>query len=302
MNMKVKRMTGTIGAHITGIDLSQPISESTGKELQALWHEHLVLVFPGQHALTPKTQVAFAQIFGELEVSSSLNAFAHPDHPEIFLLSNEVKEGKPSETRDVGWEWHTDLTFSTRPARGSVLHAKAIPDFGGDTMFANMYVAYETLTETMRNQLAQLWAVHDNANSDWVATRSIGNKSQAAQEFMSKNKPIRQPMVRKHPATGRDSLLLSDCFVKTIYGMTPEESRPLLDYLQAHASQPEFVYRHHWNTGDLLMWDNRCTMHKVVADHDDRPTTDTGSKLRILHRVTLLGEEESGIEVKPTQH
>lgn len=295
--MKVKRMTGTIGAHITDIDLSRPVSDRDAAELVRLWHEHLVLVFPGQHEITPRAHVAFAKIFGELEVSSSLNAFSHPEHPEIFLLSNEVKDGKPSETRDVGWQWHTDLAFSTRPARGSILHAKAIPDFGGDTMFANMYVAYETLSPTLRNIVSQLWAVHDNANSDWYVTRAHGEKTQAAEEFIKKNKPVRHPMVRKHPDTGRDSLLISECFVKTIHGMTPHESRALLDYLQAHATQPEFVYRHHWHAGDLLMWDNRCTMHKVVADHDDKPTSDTTNKLRILHRVTLLGETESGIEL-----
>ncbi|MBN9425823.1 MAG: TauD/TfdA family dioxygenase [Burkholderiales bacterium] len=297
--MKVTRMTGTIGAHITDIDLSQPLSAEVRDALIRLWHEHLVLVFPGQTRLTPQAHIDFARLFGELEVSSSLNSFSHPEHREIFLLSNEVKDGKPSETRDVGWQWHTDLAFSTRPARGSILHAKAIPEAGGDTMFANMYVAYETLSETMRGLLSQLWAVHDNANSDWHAVRAMGAKSAIVEEFIKKNKPVRQPMVRRHPVTGRESLLLSECFVRTIHGMSPQESKPLLDYLHAHATQPEFVYRHHWQTGDLLMWDNRCTMHKVVADHDDKPSADSGNRLRVLHRVTLLGEEELGVELAP---
>ena len=295
--MKVKRMTGTIGAHITDVDLSQPISADLRDELLRLWHEHLVLVFPGQHALTPESHSAFARMFGTLEVSSSLNTFAHPDYPEVFLLSNEVKDGKPSETRDVGWQWHTDLTFSTRPAQGSILHAKAIPDFGGDTMFANLYVAYDTLSQPLRELLEGLWAVHDNANSDWHITRAKEGKSAVAEEFMKKNRPIRHPMVRRHPVTGRKSLLLSECFVKTIHGMTPQESKPLLDYLQAHSTQPEFVYRHHWSAGDLLMWDNRCTQHKVVADHDDKPSANAKERLRVLHRITLLGEEESGVEL-----
>ena len=298
MALQIRPMTSTIGAHITGIDLAQEVSADDLEKIRRVWNDYLIIVFPGQHELTPSQHIRFARHFGKLEVSSSLNSFAHPEYPEIFLLSNEKKEHGHSETRDVGWTWHTDLTFSKRPAAGAALHARKIPRIGGDTMFANLEAAYASLSPAYQAMLKDLWLIHDHRLTLWQQRRDNQKLEKNSDEFVKKNFPVRHPMVRYHPETGRPSLLVGQSFNKQIHGMTEAESRPILQYLLEHATQAEFVYRHHWNVGDLLMWDNRSTMHRVVADHDAEPEENRDDKLRILHRVTLLGEHDTGIEVE----
>ena len=170
------------------------------------------------------------------------------------------------------------MSFTTRPALGSLLRSFAVPEVGGDTLFANMYLAYETLSDGMKKLIADLHAIHLSG------TRKVANTATGilrAEEQRRINPPVAQPVVRVHPETGRKALYLGEK-VKRFEGMTEEESRPLIDYLNRHATRPEFVYRHQWRAHDILAWDNRCTMHQALGDFDE-------TQLRHLERTTVLG-------------
>jgi taurine dioxygenase len=282
--MRIERLTNTIGAEVLELDLRQPISSLIRAELKRAWLDHLVLVVREQE-IDVAQHIAFASVFGTIDSDSAITAFSHPDHKEIFVLTNETKDGKPSETRDVGWQWHTDLTYTLCPSAGAVLHAQAVPDAGGDTMFSNMYRALETLSPAYRDLLRGLECVHDVSNGAWYRKRA----ENAPQNFISRTRPVLQPMIRQHPETGRELLQIGEAVVRRIHGMTSEESASILHLLTEHSTRPENVMRHRWRRGDLLIWDNRCTMHKVVADHSDIVPPGTPGQVRRMHRVTLKG-------------
>jgi taurine dioxygenase len=287
--VNVRPLTGSIGAEITGIDLHLPMSGEDAAAIRAAWQRHLVIVLPGQQ-LEPEQQIAFARLLGPVDTGSAVRVFSDARNPEIFVLTNETQDGKPSDTRDVGWQWHADLTYTLQPSSGAVLYALAIPDAGGDTMFANMERAYATLSPAYRDLVDRLETINDIRNGR-AAKRRLGPEVPMSESFSAflSNPPVVQPMVRVHPETGRRSLLVSETYIKQIDGMTLEESEPILRFLLAHATQPEFVYRHRWSSGDLLVWDNRSTMHKVVADHDEVVEPGAPGKVRRMHRVTLSG-------------
>ena len=291
MSIQIKRLTPTIGAEISGIDLRNPISAEDAAALRAAWQKHLVLVLPKQD-IAPEQHIAFARVMGHVDSDSAISVFGHPKYPEIFLLTNEMKDGKPSDTRDVGWQWHVDLTYTLRPSAGAVLHALEIPETGGDTMFANMEAAFSALSPTYQQMLRGLEAVHDISHGQWWKKRNpavVQDNSKTVRDFDARTPPVVQPMVRKHPDTGRESILVGQAVVDHIHGMTREESDPIIDYLTELATRPEFVYRHRWTRGDLLVWDNRCTMHKVVHDHNEAVAPGTKGQVRRMHRVTLQG-------------
>ncbi len=200
------------------------------------------------------------------------------EHPEILLVTNRMRNGKASETRNTGRNWHSDLSYTNHPARGSLLWCEERPDVGGDTMFTNMYFAYETLSDKLKGFLDSLYAVHDVSMTKGLDKRD----PEKVAELKRLNPPIAHPVVRTHPETGRKALYVSER-VRTFVGMTEDESRPILKFLCEHATQPEFVYRHQWRVHDLLMWDNRCTMHVALADFDQ-------TKTRHMQRTSLLGE------------
>ena len=280
--MEIRPLTKTIGAEVHGIDLGQPLDAATQARLRQAWLEHLVLVVP-QQAMSAEQHIAFTRIFGTLDDDSAVTAFSHPDHRAIFVLTNETKDGKPSDTRDVGWQWHTDLTYAVRPSAGAVLHAQEIPENGGDTMFASMYAAHDALSPAYRAMLEPLEAVHD------IAWRYASKGQVGRQDFVSRAPPVLQPMVRTHPETGRRALLIGEAVLRNIHGMTEAESATILSFLAAHATQDAFVYRHRWRKGDVLIWDNRCTMHRVVADHNSVVEPGAPRQVRRMHRTTLKG-------------
>ena len=203
----------------------------------------------------------------------------HPDYPEILLVTNEPKpDGSPSDSRYTGRQWHSDMSFTTVPSLGSLLRGITIPEVGGDTVFANMYLAYETLSDGMKALIADLHGIHLSG------TRKINNEesgSTRAEEQKKLNPPIAQPLVRVHPETGRKALYLGDK-VKRFDGLTEEESRPLIQYLNEHATRFEFIYRHQWRANDIVAWDNRCTMHLALGDFDE-------TQRRHMERTTVLG-------------
>ncbi len=277
MSLQVKRLAHGLGAEVTGIDLNEDVPAPTIADVRKAWLQHQVLVFPGQD-VAPERHIAFSRQFGEIDPVSFGPRFRHPDHPEIMLISNKPQKGQPSQTRNQGRQWHSDTSFSLRPATGSLLHCLELPDVGGDTMFTNMYMAYDALSEVMKKMLEDLWAVHDSTNTKDARKRD----PEVLAELRKINPLVAQPVVRTHPETGRKALYVSEGQTTHIVGMTDEESAAILGFLFEHAVQPEFIYRHRWSQHDIVMWDNRCAMHLAVR-YDM-------TKTRHMHRTTLKGE------------
>jgi taurine dioxygenase len=275
--LTVKPLGYALGAEVTGIDLRRPLDPALRTEVNEAWLRHLVLVFPGQD-LSPAEQIAFARQFGELDRHAFQPRYTHPDHREILLITNKQIDGKPSDTRNTGRNWHTDLTFTTRPAKGALLHCREKPPVGGDTMFANLYLAYETLTPRMRAFIDDMEAIHDVSLVKGIEQRD----PEKVAELKRTNPPVAHRLVRLHPETGRKSLLPGQR-IRGIVGLSEGESAALLGFLNDHAQSSEFVYRHRWNLHDVVMWDNRCTQHVALPDFDQ-------SQPRLMLRCSLEGE------------
>jgi taurine dioxygenase len=277
MTLGVRKLSYALGAEITGLDLRRPLDERTAAEVRKIWLDHLVIVIRDQD-ITPAQQVAFGRHFGPLDDHKSLPFYRLDDHPEIFLITNKIVKGKLSETKDTGRLWHSDHSFTTRPTMASALYCKEIPEVGGDTLFTNMYMAYESLSVGMKKLLDGLEAVHDIR--DYAPFRSRNPEQMA--EMHRINPAVAQPVVRVHAETGRKALYVSEALTFRFVGMTEDESRGLMQFLWRHSIRPEFTYRHQWRVGDLLMWDNRCTMHQAPADY-------APGQQRLMHRITILG-------------
>lgn len=278
MTLKLRRLSNALGAEVCDLDLTQPMRESTFGEIHRAFLDYGILLFRGQN-ITREQHIDFSRRFGELDDHSSLPRDRHPDYPELLLVTNRPNtDGSPSESRYTGRSWHTDFSYTTQPALGSLLRCWQLPDVGGDTLFANMTMAYDALSEGMKKLIANLHGIHlsgtrkSNVDEAGAARRA---------EVMKLNPPIAQPVVRVHPETGRKAIYLGEK-VKRFDGMTEAESKPLIDYLNRHATQPEFVYRQQWRENDLLIWDNRCTLHQALADFDE-------TQIRHLERTTVKG-------------
>lgn len=266
-----------LGAEVTGVDLNDAPGPETIAAIRALWHEHHVIVFRGGR-LTPKGIKAFASAFGDLDDHASTPFYRHADHPELLQVTNREVGGKPSETRNTGRNWHSDYSYTGRPAAASMLYCDVCPPVGGDTMFANMVTAYESLSPKWREIVDGLDAVYDVS-----LTAGLGERDPAkTAEVRRINPPIAHPAVRAHPESGKRALYVSER-VSHFHGMTRAESLPLIEFLCAHATAHENVYRHCWQPGDLVCWDNRTTMHMALADFDQTAE-------RHMLRATLLGE------------
>lgn len=269
--MEVKPLSGVMGAEVRGVDLSRPIDL---ERIQQAFDRHLLLVFPAQ-AIEPAQHIAFSRAFGDLQVHV-LDQYRHPQYPEIYLLSN-VKGGKTTgEHPDKGTlVWHSDLSFQKRPALATILYGLEVPKAGGDTLYANMYAAYDALDGDTKAQIENLRAVHD-----LDASRMRAGEPPMSAEQRAKAPPVEHPMVTKHPRTGRKILYISR-HVSHIAGMERAKSDALLDRLMAHATQDRFVFRHRWGPRDVVMWDNRCTMHCATP-------YDAAGERRVLHRTVVL--------------
>lgn len=270
------------GAQVSGIDLREPLDAADRLRINEAWLRHLVLIFPGQD-LSPEQQIAFSRNFGELDRhESQAPSTLHPEHREILVLSNKVVDGKKSGTHNSGRNWHTDLSYTNCPAKGAVLHCKEKPQVGGDTMWANLYLAYETLSPSIRSLIEGLEALHDVS-----LIRGIEQRDPALVADMKRRNPaVVHPVVRVHPETGRKSLLVGQR-IRGFIGMSDDESQSLLAMLNAHATSPEFVYRHRWSLGDVVMWDNRCSCHVALGDFDQ-------TQPRVMFRCSLQGESITG--------
>lgn len=277
--MTITPLGHAMGAEVTGLDLTRPLDDLTRRRVYDAWLRHVVLVFPGNEALTPEQHIAFSRNFGELDDhESQAPETLLEGHREILVVTNKQRMGRPSGTRNTGRNWHTDLSYTVRPAKGAALLCVEKPPVGGDTMWANLTMAYETLSPRMQSIIADMEAVHDV-----TLVRGLFQRDPAmVADMRRRNPPVVHPMVRVHPDTGRKSLLAGER-VSHILGLTEDESQALLGFLNAHATSPEFVYRHRWRVGDIVLWDNRCTCHVALPDFDQ-------TKPRLMLRTSLKGE------------
>lgn len=286
MSLTINRLSYGIGAEVQGVDLRRPLAQDAIDRIRKVWVENCIVLIRGQD-LTPQQHIDFSRRFGPLDDHAALFKHRHPEHAEIFIVTTRPHaDGTPSSTRETGVNWHSDLSYTTRPATGSLLYCVEIPEIGGDTRFTNMYLAYDALSEGMKKLIAPLQAVHSYA---WAIHDTAANRDPATvKALIDVNPPVTQPMVRRHPETGRLALYVSEGITTHIAGMTRDESRGILQYLFAHSVRPEFTYRHHWRPGDLIMWDNRSTMHQALRDRV--PGTH-----RHMHRTTVLGEPSGAL-------
>jgi taurine dioxygenase len=271
--IQVKRIAGALGAEVSGLDLARPLSDEQAAALRAAWLEHLVLFFRDQ-PLMPAQYMAFARRIGQpVEYPFVRGIEGYPEIIEVKKLERE--------TVNFGGIWHSDTAYLEDPPMASMLLAREVPPYGGDTLFANMYLAYETLSEGMRRMLDPLTAINSSARADVTRTREDRLKSDgrsgARKEYVAEH-----PVVRTHPETGRKALYVNIAHTARFGGMTEEESTPLLEYLYRHQTRPEFTCRFSWRVGSLALWDNRCTQHNPVNDYH--------GYRRLMHRITLGGD------------
>jgi len=266
--MKVRRIAGALGAEILDVDLSARIPAD---EIRAALLEHHVIFFRDQ-ALSPAQFMAFARSMGRpIEYPFVRGIAGFPEVIEVKKLEHE--------RHNFGGIWHSDTAYLEEPPMGSMLLAREVPPFGGDTLFASQYAAYEALSEGLRRLLEGLVAVNSSAKADVSRTREDRIKEQGGD---SRELLAEHPVVRTHPETGRKALYVNVAHTARFRGMTDEESAPLLEYLFRHQVKPEFTCRFQWRVGSLAFWDNRCTQHNPVNDYH-------GFR-RLMHRITLAGD------------
>jgi taurine dioxygenase len=272
-SLRINPLAGAIGAEVSGVDLAGELGEDTIAAIRGAWLRHLVIFFRGQ-TLPPARFLAVARRFGEpIEYPFVRGIDGFPLITPVVKLEHERV--------NFGGLWHSDTTYLETPPMGTMLVAREVPPYGGDTIFANMYLAYETLSEGMRRLLDGLVAVNSSAKADVTKTRE-DRMRESAREGARAEYLAEHPVVRTHPETGRKALYVNGGHTVRFQGMTEAESAPLLDFLFAHQTRPEFTCRFHWDEGSLALWDNRCAQHNPINDYH-------GFR-RVMHRVTLAGD------------
>lgn len=282
MNLDYRPLCPALGAEIRGLDLSAGVSDDLFEEIRNLWNQSNGVLVIRDQQITEEQHIAFSRKFGELHTlqGHTVTKYLHPEHPEIYRVSNKVMNGKPQGRKGAGTYWHSDQSYERTPAMASVLYALEIPPYGGDTIYAGMYKAYDALSDTMKAFLEGLEAVHDFA----VAQSGGFRNENITAEQLEKAPPMTHPVVRTHPETGRKCLFVNPGFTSHLVGFSKEESTAILNFLFQHCTKPDFQYRHVWQLNDLVIWDNRCTMHYAVMDYE-------GLGDRLMHRCTAIGEE-----------
>ena len=271
--LDVRPLSGAIGAEVFGVDLAEALDEDTIREIRAALLEHVVIFFRDQE-LSPSQLLALAERFGEPAEYPLIKGL-----PECPLVLPIIKEAH--ERTNFGGIWHSDTAYLERPALGTLLYALETPPAGGDTMFANMYLAYETLSEGMRRLLDGLRGVNVAGKPVTLKTREEMQSKRGTTADPEAISAV-HPVVRTHPETGREALYVNVAHTARFDGMTEEESRPLLQFLFQHQVRPEFTCRFRWEVGSVAMWDNRCVQHNPVNDYHGHR--------RVMHRITLQGD------------
>jgi taurine dioxygenase len=270
--LHVEPLAGAIGAIVTGVDLAD-VDDDTVARLRTIWLRHLVVFFRDQE-LDRDAFLAFARRVGDPVRYPFVKGF--DTHPEIIEVAK-----LPHETVNFGGIWHSDTVYLEQPPMATMLLARELPPYGGDTMFASMYAAYDALSPALREVLDSLQAVNSSALADVSKTREdrIRDHGSPAEEqhFLATH-----PVVRTHPETGRKALYVNPAHTASFAGMTEEESKPLLEFLFRHTTRPEFTCRFQWEVGSMALWDNRCAMHNPINDYHGHT--------RRMHRITLAGD------------
>jgi taurine dioxygenase len=269
--LTVRPLSPALGAEISGIDLRAPLDDALKQQFLDIWHQHLVILIRDQ-TLDEDQQVRFAETFGPPARLTSGRTYS-TKHPSVMLISNIRQDGKPiGALPDGEMHFHTDQCHQATPAKATMLYAIEVPSKGGDTLFSNAYTAYETLAADIKARIAGRRALNAYEKDTTVRTTS----------YEGAGSSYWHPVVRTHPATGRKALYVNRLMTHEIEGLPREESDAILQHLFDHQEQPQFVYGHVWRPGDLLMWDNRCTLHaRTDFSADER---------RLLRRVTIMGE------------
>jgi taurine dioxygenase len=271
--VKTRRLSPALGAEIIGVDLREPMDGEVFQQILRAWHDNLILLLRDQH-LSEEDEVRFAERFGPLAVIHTPQFVR--THPAVMLISNIREDGKLiGALPDGEMQFHSDQCYKERPAMGSMLYAIEVPSQGGNTLFANAYRAYETLPDSVKRRIDGRKALHAY-DYDTAATKRGTKLADGVPSYA-------HPVVRTHPVTGRKALYVNRLMTVQIEGLPPDESDELLNLLFEHQENPEFIYEHIWRPGDLLLWDNRCTLHaRTDFSADER---------RLLRRVTILGEK-----------
>jgi len=270
--IRVTPIAGPLGAEIAGVDLAAELSEEVVAEIRRVWLEHLVVFFHDQR-LRPDEFLAFARRLGDPVEYPFVKGIE--EQPEVIAVTK-----LPHETVNFGGIWHSDTVYLERPPMATMLIAREVPPYGGDTMWANMYAAYETLSPGMQRLVSDLRAVNSSALADVSKTREDRIRDQGHEgdrEFVAEH-----PVVRTHPETGRKALYVNPAHTVRFADMTEDESRPLLQYLFRHSIRPEFTCRFRWRIGSVALWDNRCAMHNPINDYH--------GFTRTMHRISLAGD------------
>jgi taurine dioxygenase len=285
--MKVTALGPHLGARVDGIDLSAGLDDAGFRALEAVFHRHAVVAISGQR-LGEAALVDFSRRFGELEINVA-SAFHHPAFPHINILSNKKREdGRNLGSPDAGQGWHTDMSYNATPARASILYAIEVPQRDGaplgDTLFAGMGAAYDALDPAMQRRLEGLSAVHHFSKFyDYMIEQKGSDRPKLTEAQKATKPPVIHPMVVRHPFTGRKCLYADPGYTIRVLGLSEPESSALLDELFAFQTRPEFLYRHKWRIGDVLIWDNIATIHMATGGYAPH-------EHRLMHRTQVLGD------------
>ena len=270
----VEPVSGTVGAVVRGVDLSEPLDQSTVAEIRTAFLAHHVLFFPDQD-LSPEAQLRVGRYFGELDTHPFVEGME--SLPEVIEIITE-----PDDRLNFGGGWHSDVTFLEEPDLASILYAIDVPPFGGDTLFANQHAAYEALSDTMKDLLDGLVAKHSAGPQYAEGGYSTLSKSMKTKSVQHADRVVHHPLVRTHPETGRKALYVNPAFTVGIEGMRPDESMALLGFLFDHAVREPFTCRFRWSPGSVAMWDNRSVQHYALFDY-------RGHR-RHMRRITVKGD------------
>lgn len=279
-NFEVRAFDAPVGAEIVGIDLSHPLNDTDFARVHRAHLDHHVVVFRDQH-ITPEQHVAFSRRFGNLQIHV-LKQFLLKDHPEILIVSNIVENGQPIGLGDAGQYWHSDLSYKELPSLGSLLHAQELPSEGGDTLFANQHLAFDTLPAELRNAIAGKRAEHSYLAKYAELQKKAPWRPKLTEAQIAEVKTVVHPVVRVHPETGKRGLFVSEHFTTRILDIPEDESNALLAELFEHSTRDELVYRHQWQSHDLVFWDNRSVVHLAAGCPDHLR--------RKLFRTTVEGD------------
>ena len=282
MTIEVHPLHDALGAEVRGVDLSRDIAPEDFKAIHRAHLDHGILLFRDQD-LTQEQHKGFSLRFGPPEIHV-VSWYRLPGHPEIIVVSNKKDaDGKPLGLEDAGRYWHSDMSYLPAPALGSILYAREVPPTGGDTKFAGMHAAFDALPADRKAQLSKMRAIH-HFGSRWYREKDkAGIRPPMTKEEEEKTPPVDHPIIRTHPENGRKSIYAGG-FTMGVVGMEQEAALEFLDELEAFVSQPQFVYTHQWRAGDVVFWDNRCTMHHAT-------NYDAKNHTRHMHRTTIKGDK-----------